>query len=328
MDFDFTFKKSITESALIEEGDHLLVAVSGGLDSMMLLHLLHQFRNDIGIVISVAHINHNLRGDDSDKDEAFVKSFCEERQIPFYSRSWDCRPGNENIQDAARQFRHRAFKKIAAEIGADKIVLAHHQNDQVETLLQHLIRGSGLEGLGGMESILNLGDGLTAIRPLLQFPRHDIEAYANDKGVAHREDQTNCESKYERNFIRHQIIPLLLEKNPNLVKAISEMTRRLREDESLFREMTKRAFDEIASFPGDKRIEINAASFQKLHLAIRKRVIREAYGRLNASFQGLNSDQLDRMDQISSGPKREGEYSLPNGIRFEKRGRVLALSKD
>jgi len=328
MDFDFTFKKLITESNLIGEGDHLLVAVSGGLDSMTLLHLLHQFRDDIGIIISVAHINHCLRGKESDEDEGFVKSFCEERQLPFYSRSWDCRPKDENLQDAARQFRYQSFKEIALETGADKIVLAHHQDDQVETVLQHLIRGCGLEGLGGMDPILDLGDGCLVIRPLLPFSRSNIETYAKEMGITHREDRTNRESKYERNFIRHRIVPLLLEKNPNLMTTISEMTTYLREDESLLSETTNGVFDEMASFPEAGRIEIDAASFGKLHPSIRKRVIRKAYSHLNGSTRGLNSDQLIRIDQMSSGSKREGEYSLPNGICFEKRGRVLALFKD
>jgi len=201
------FKKYISKHNLIHKGDKVIVAVSGGIDSMVLLDLLCGPCSSWSLDLTIAHVNHKLRGSESNADEEMVRAAAESYGVPcevVRKRP----PREKNTQSAAREIRLRFFKEVAGKYGAGAVATAHHLDDQAETVMFHILRGSGLRGLAGMRSVSETGS-VRLIRPLLPFSRSEIEKYAKHRKIAFREDSTNAGTKYSRNFIRHRILPLL-----------------------------------------------------------------------------------------------------------------------
>ena len=204
----------------------ILVAVSGGLDSIALLHLFHLS----GFSIEVAHCNFNLRGEESNGDEQFVKEMCAYLGVSFHCKHFNtekyAQDSSVSIQMAARDLRYAWFEELRVEHKLDFIATAHHQDDQIETVLLNLSRGTGLKGLHGI-----LAKQHFLIRPLLFCDRHSLELWMAEKGYSHREDSSNASEKYSRNKIRHQVLPVLKEINPSLSNTFRENTDRFRSSE-------------------------------------------------------------------------------------------------
>ena len=217
------FRKFIAENNLINPGDRILLAVSGGIDSMVMTHLFLQLDHKMGI----AHCNFSLRDEESDKDEEMVRKFAGEHNILFFSTRFKTKAfAKENglsVQMAARELRYIWFEKIRLENLFDKIAVAHNLNDNIETLIINLTRGTGIAGLTGMRSISN-----RIIRPLLFATRKDITEYCLQNQITFREDKSNADTKYTRNKIRHLVIPVLKEINPSIETTLNETAERFR----------------------------------------------------------------------------------------------------
>ncbi len=218
------FLNNIAENNLINKNQRVLLAVSGGIDSMVMAILFIR----AGIKIGIAHCNFKLRGIESDKDEAMVKRFAAKHKIEFHSVRFDTRKYADekgiSIQMAARDLRYRWFEEIRKKNGFNLVAVAHNLNDNIETLLINLTRGTGLAGLTGMRP-----SGNQIIRPLLFATRQSIEVYCRKNRIRYREDQSNTETKYTRNKIRHLVIPILKEINPSVETTLNETAGRLRE---------------------------------------------------------------------------------------------------
>lgn len=216
------FLQYIKTQQLFGKADKLLVAVSGGKDSMVLLDLLQQGEFNIG----VAHVNFKLRGEASDGDAAFVKNVCERLNIPFFTTSFNTKTyAKENgisTQMAARELRYNWFKKLHSENNFDYLLTAHHANDNVETALLNLTRGTGISGLTGISEKKDF-----LIRPLLFASRQEIDDYATERSIQWREDASNASTDYARNMIRHEVIPKLKTLNPNLENTFQRSAKRL-----------------------------------------------------------------------------------------------------
>lgn len=229
----------------------LLLAVSGGIDSIVLMHLFKQLNYDI----SIAHCNFQLRGKESDGDEIFVKSQTENSQIPSFFIRFDTenysKENKLSIQLAARKLRYDWFQELLSENQLDNLVTAHHLDDNVETFLINFIRGTGLEGLTGIPS-----QNENIIRPLLPFSREEIENYAKENQIQWREDSSNASDKYFRNKLRHDVVPILKDLNVGFLESFQNTLHHLQQAESLVNDASKLVYEKVVEAK-ENQIEIH-----------------------------------------------------------------------
>ena len=220
---------------LITRGDTIVCAVSGGADSMALLWSLYLLKEEWDLDLSAAHFNHRLRGAESDRDEQFVREFCEGYSIPLYVGSAEVKPGKKGLEAAAREARYAFLRSLPG-----KIATAHTADDNAETVLLHLVRGTGLKGLGGI--MPRTGN---VIRPMLGITRAQVEALLEEYAVDHITDSSNDTDAFLRNRLRHHVMPLLTAENPRIAENLSAMALRLRQDEEALAEAAR--FDDPIS---------------------------------------------------------------------------------
>jgi tRNA(Ile)-lysidine synthase len=234
------FKEFIASEDLFQASGKILLGVSGGIDSMVMLSLFLR----TGYQVSAAHCNFCLRGKESDADELFVSEFCKLNSVPFHSKPFDtvshARESGISVQMAARELRYEWFDQLTTENNFTHIGIAHNKNDVAETFLINLIRGTGIRGLAGIR--IKTGK---IIRPLLFADRNEITQYATNHGVPFREDSSNIEIKYRRNRIRHRIIPEFQAISPHFISTLNETTNRIRDIETIYTGAVNRKFDEI-----------------------------------------------------------------------------------
>ena len=213
--------KFIRQQDMLSPGDTLVCAVSGGADSVALLFAFYLLKEKLDIRLEAAHFNHHLRGEESDRDEAFVRELCGRYEIPLHIGSARVRPGSKGLEAAARDARYAFLRSLPG-----KIATAHTADDNAETVLMHLIRGTGLKGLGGITPVQG-----HVIRPMLKITRQEVEDFLSEWCLSHIEDSSNESDAFLRNRIRHHVMPLLKQENPKIAENLSQMALRLRLDE-------------------------------------------------------------------------------------------------
>ena len=206
---------------MIAPGDHIICAISGGADSVALTFAFYLLKDKLGIRLSAAHFNHHLRGEESDRDEQFVREFCDRYDIPLFVGGAEVVAGKKGLEAAARDARYGFLRNLDG-----KIATAHTADDNAETVLLHLIRGTGLKGLGGIRPVNG-----NVIRPMLEVTRQDVETFCDEWCLRYITDSSNHSDAFLRNRIRHQVMPLLKQENPRLAENVSAMAQRLRQDE-------------------------------------------------------------------------------------------------
>jgi len=222
-------KNYVKKWQMLTEEDCVIVGVSGGADSVCLLLMLLEMRKEIGFDIVAVHVNHGLRGEEADEDEAFVKQFCVERDVlleTYFANIEDvAKERKMSTEEAGREVRRECFEQARIKYKGTKIALAHHQNDNAETFLFRLARGTGLKGLGGMAPVKD-----EYIRPLLCVARNEIEAYLREQGISYCADASNESDEYTRNRIRNHMIPYLeTEINSKTIEHMSETMEQMRQ---------------------------------------------------------------------------------------------------
>jgi tRNA(Ile)-lysidine synthase len=310
------FRKHLSDQSLIKPGEALVVGVSGGIDSVVLLDLLDRLRSSMNLRVVVAHLNHNLRGRESRRDADLVRRLAEEKglvcEIRTLPRKTFAKKGN--LQEKARDLRYAFFEKVAKEHGAKKLVTAHQADDQVETFFMRLIRGTGVEGLKGMASDRPLKREalMSLVRPLLPFSRDQILGYARKRGLSWREDSSNAKEDYLRNRIRLRLIPEMKAQNPRAIEKISEALNILRQEEVWWEDWIERRVN--------PRIRRSNTGFSlplpwllKQFPSVRYRIYRRMIALSPLGLLGIQRRHLDFMEQMVIKQNERARVTLPRG---------------
>jgi tRNA(Ile)-lysidine synthase len=262
----------VRQHQLFVPGQHLLVAVSGGPDSIALLSLLHRLARSWRLTLTTVHCNYALRGAESDGDESFVRDFCRERQLSLviHRPMLVKRRQRSSLQAAARDARYDFMKQLAHEVGADRIALGHTANDQAETLLMWMLRGAGMAGLAGMSYARE--DRI--IRPLLAATREEVVAYLDHEGLTYRRDSSNEKPLYHRNRIRKELLPVITRLAPAAVRVLQRQADLLREDEQYLEQITNNLVRALVGYDSRGVQRVDRQAFIELPVALQRRLVR------------------------------------------------------
>ncbi len=301
-------------------GKRILLALSGGADSVALLHALMAVRSKFHFDLVTAHLNHALRGAESDRDEAFVRELCGRMGVELIvERAHGLQPHRGNLEARARTARHTFLSVAAGRIGADYIALAHQADDQAETVMLRLMRGAGVTGLGAMAES---GAG-KIIRPLLQVRRSAILQYLGAIGAAFVEDSTNASLKHDRNRMRHRLMPLLeRDYAPGLVGRLVELAAEMREVDDLLGTLAQDSVGECLNQDGSLDVD----RFKRLHPAVASALMRRYVADVAGNLLGFERSHIEALCALARGGPPNGRIVLPYGWLARRRyGKLLVL---
>ena len=288
---------------MVNPGDNVVCAVSGGADSMALLWAMYLLKDKLNIHLSAAHFNHRLRGEESDRDEAFVAEFCKGYGIDFVVGFGNVVAGPKGLEAAAREARYAFLRSLPG-----KIATAHTASDNAETVLLHLVRGTGLKGLGGVTPVNG-----SVIRPMLTVTREEVLAFLEEYSIPFVEDSSNGEDAFLRNRLRHHIVPQLKKENPSLSQNLSAMALRLRQDEE--------ALEAIAREKYTNRVNELLA----LHPAIRSRVLAKIL--LKAGVKEPEAAHIAALEGLLISPKPSAKAEFPGGVTIARNYDMLETAQ-
>ena len=302
--------KTIKKYNLIENGDSIVIGVSGGPDSICLLHVLNDLKNELNFKIYVAHINHMIRKE-ADEETEYVKSFCKNIGVECFVKRIDVIKISKELkmgtEEAGRKIRYDFFEEVLKNTNSNKIATAHNNNDKVETIIMNILRGSGIAGLKGLDPIREN----KFIKPLLEISREEIEAYCEENRLAPRIDKSNNENIYTRNKVRNSVIPYIKKEfNPNILKTINRLSEVATEENEYLDKITIQAFNEInvgAISEGNleknketETITLNLKKFNNLELVIKRRLILYTINELLGTIDGIEKINIDDIIKLCS----------------------------
>ncbi|MGI6169548.1 MAG: tRNA lysidine(34) synthetase TilS, partial [Christensenellales bacterium] len=310
---------AIKQHALLAPRETVLVALSGGADSMALLHILWKLQKTLDISLTAAHVHHGLRAA-ADGDAVFSRTFCEKLGIAFTLSYVDTpahiKKTRQSVEEAARTLRYQALNQAADACSAQKIALGHHKDDQAETVLLHLLRGSGIQGLCGMPKKRG-----RLIRPLLSTSKEEILAYCAAHNIPFLQDETNQSLRFRRNSIRHELLPFLQKHyNPNITDALCRSADLLAEENAYLNELAHQSFRSLSDIQKDG-LAFSTDALGQQPLALKRRVLRIALSRLG-SLKNLRQQHVDAVLAL-----RSGSIPLPGGVLARESSGMLLLSQ-
>ena len=316
---------TVNRYQLLSKGDLVVIGVSGGPDSVALLHVLTGLQEKYQLALHVAHLDHMFRGQESRDDACFVDRLARDWGVPATVASRDVpaliAQTGMSPQEAARQVRYSFLKEVADGLGAQKIAIGHHADDQVETVLLHILRGSGPEGLGGMRARQHC-----LIRPFLEITRTDIERYCQQYHLATRKDPSNSKPVYVRNRVRLKLLPLLrADYNPQVTSALLQMANLLREENDFLEQELDHLWPLLIMKSSPETLTLDAEYFVSLHTALQRRTVRRVFLSLRGDCAGLGFEHVERVVRFG----REGTagkiVELPHGVKVTRQHRELVF---
>jgi len=322
-------QRTVAKYGMLCQGEKVLVAVSGGADSMALLHCLHRLAPRRHLTLAVAHLNHRLRGEESDLDEAFVREACAKLELPFFSEVFDV--GNkavaakQNLEEAARKVRYEFLRRTAGRLEAQKIAVGHSLDDQAETVLMRFLRGSGTEGLSAIYPVV---DGLV-IRPLLECKRAKILDYLKIQGISFREDASNLDLKYRRNRVRRELIPYLEKNfNPRLADTLSREAELARDVARYLEAQAKIALESFRVSNAEELV-LPVQGILELHPALQKSAARLALRECRGDLRGIAAHHIEDILALCRPLHSGRRVKLPGGsIVARQFGNILFIKHE
>ncbi len=316
--------KHISDKGLLHAGDTVIVAVSGGADSMALLDILRNLE-ELRLTLVVAHLNHMLRGEDSRGDADFVRDAALRYGLPFELRSLDIHRFSQDrklsLEEGGREARYAWFDEVAAKYGARAIALGHHADDQAETVLMRLLRGAGAAGLSGISP----GSGSRYVRPLLCCTRSEIEAYLRDRNLPFRTDISNTDTRFLRNRIRHELLPNLGTYNPSIRDRLVATAEILSDDEELLESITEQSFNHLADI-GQKLVRFKITDLVTELRGLRLRLYRRAIRCVKGNLDHITLKHLRKIDDLSLSGKANSRFRLPGQLQISKCYNLMTIS--
>lgn len=331
----------VKASGVLSPADRLVVGVSGGPDSVALLHVLNTLRESMALRLHAVHVHHGLRGSEADADAKYVGTLAEAWNIPFTLLHADvpalAKDRKLGIEEAARQARYTHLAAVAHQTGATKIAVAHNADDQSETVLMHFIRGSGLAGLRGMRSVTLLSDyhlleplsgpTLMLIRPLLDTPRADIEAYCAMHNLEPRFDRSNLDTTYFRNRLRHEVLPLLAELNPGIREVLRRTAGVVAVEYDTLESLVDEAWHACLRETSGAAIRFRLEVWRGLPLSMQRATLRRAVWHLRASLRDVSFVQIDSATTIANRGNTGAQATLPDGLLLRVGYDTLTISE-
>ncbi len=329
---DFTMLKqqvlnTIDKNALINYGDGIVVGISGGYDSVCLLHILYSLSSELGLKLFPVHINHMLRGDEAARDENLVRDFCHSLGLEAYIKHIDiakkARNDKISLEEAGRNARYEEFNRVAESVGAGKIAVAHSRNDQAETVLMRIIRGTGLEGLRGMEYKRD-----NIIRPLLDADREQIERYVDENGLKAIVDSSNLHTDFFRNRIRLNVIPAINSAaGSDITDNLLRLSKIVVADDDFLRYNSELYYQKSRISQKDFYVELNLDELNKMPRAMKNRVVRMAVAEACGSVTGLQFLHVEKLLQLCECGRTGASIDIPLGLKAVKSYGSLIIQK-
>lgn len=319
-------REFIEDKALVAPGDSVLVAVSGGADSVALLHVLFELRDELDLTLTVAHLNHGLRNAAADEDSTYVNRMCEDMGLACRVEIVDtlafADSSKLSVEEAARKLRHDFLRKTAAGEKHGRVALGHTMDDQAETVLMRLVRGAGVLGLSAMRP---MSEGLF-IRPLLTTSRPEILEFLSSRGIPYREDLSNLDRTFLRNRIRHELLQILREGyNPRIVELLCSHASVLGEAEDYLHQTAVAALERCVLRETQENIELELSTFLSYHTFIQGYILRETYRRLCGSLRNLDFRHVASLLRLASSGQSGNSVDVPSGVSAWLDGKTLLI---
>lgn len=318
--------ETIERHKMLIPGDQVLIGVSGGADSVALLHLMVALIPVMDLRLAVAHLNHGLRSDASDREAGFVEELSNKLGLLFYCGKIELDPHQGSMEERARRARYRFYRRLLHETGYNKLALGHQADDNAESVLLHLLRGSGIRGLSGIPP----KRGRVIIRPLIETSRSQIMAYLTSCGIAHVEDASNNDMRFQRNRIRHHLIPLLQKHyNPNIRITLNRLAGLCRDEQAWLNTMLEPMLESALIDSDSDSLELGADSLLDAPLAAQRRLIRMALRSWMGDLNRIGLDHINAVIDLLHNHSAGSRLSLPrhivaertiDGLRFLKSG--------
>lgn len=326
-----TVKKTIERYSMISPNDCLLAGVSGGADSVALLLLLidiSQFFN-LNLSIGIAHVNHLLRGEESDRDEKFAINLAQKHNLPCYTIKVDvsliAKQRRLSFEEAAREVRYSFYSQILEQDHYNKIALGHNSDDNAELVLMNILRGSGTKGISGIPPVRENW----IIRPLIEVSRDEIVEYLRLKQQTYLFDSSNNDTTYIRNRVRHQLIPYLKEMyNPAITVTLNRLSRIITDENGYMEQETERVFNNSLLYREPSAVHLNPKTFKEVHCALAKRLARRAIEDVKGDLRKITFGHIDDIIQLIYSKSGGTTLHLPDRIRVIKSRQSICFRKE